>query len=157
MSIFDFTAKDVHGKEHRLSDYRGKVLLVVNTATHCGFTPQYTALQELYEKYQDQGFVVLDFPCDQFGNQAPGTSLEVHQACVARFAITFPQFEKVDVNGEDAHPLFVYLKKALPGLMGEGIKWNFTKFLIDRQGNPVKRYAPQTTPESLEKDILELL
>ena len=157
MSIYDFTAKDVYGKEQHLSDYKGKVLLVVNTATHCGFTPQYTALQHLYEQYQDQGLVILDFPCDQFGNQAPGTSQEVHQACVARFAITFPQFEKTDVNGDHAHPLFVYLKKALPGMMGEAIKWNFTKFLIDRQGNPVKRYAPQTTPESIEEDIEQLL
>lgn len=157
MSIYDFTAIDVYGKEHRLSDYRGSVLLVVNTATHCGFTPQYTALQALYEKYQDRGFVILDFPCDQFGNQAPGSSQEVHQACVARFAITFPQFEKVDVNGDNAHPLFAYLKKALPGLMGEGIKWNFTKFLIDKEGNPVKRFAPQTTPENIEEDILKLL
>lgn len=157
MSIYDITAKDVYGKEHRLSDYKGKVLLVVNTATHCGFTPQYTALQNLYEQYKDRGFVILDFPCDQFGKQAPGTSQEVHQACVARFAITFPQFEKIDVNGDHAHPLFVYLKTALPGLMGEAIKWNFTKFLIDRQGNPVKRYAPQTTPESIEEDIEQLL
>lgn len=157
MSIYDVTAKDVYGKEHRLSDYKGKVLLVVNTATHCGFTPQYTALQNLYEQYKDRGFVILDFPCDQFGKQAPGTSQEVHQACVARFAITFPQFEKIDVNGDHAHPLFVYLKKALPGMMGEAIKWNFTKFLIDRQGNPVKRYAPQTTPESIEEDIEQLL
>lgn len=157
MSIYDVTAKDVYGKEHRLSDYKGKVLLVVNTATHCGFTPQYTALQNLYEQYKDRGFVILDFPCDQFGKQAPGTSQEVHQACVARFAITFPQFEKIDVNGDHAHPLFVYLKTALPGLMGEAIKWNFTKFLIDRQGNPVKRYAPQTTPESIEEDIEQLL
>lgn len=157
MSIYDVTAKDVYGKEHRLSDYKGKVLLVVNTATHCGFTPQYTALQNLYEQYKDRGFVILDFPCDQFGKQAPGTSQEVHQACVARFAITFPQFEKIDVNSDHAHPLFVYLKTALPGMMGEGIKWNFTKFLIDRQGNPVKRYAPQTTPESIEEDIEQLL
>ncbi len=157
MSVYDFTVRDIRGNEVSLADYRGKVLLIVNTATHCGFTPQYTALQELYERHKDKGFVVLDFPSNQFGKQAPDSSEEIHQFCIARFALTFPQFEKVDVNGNDASPLFVYLKESLPGIMGDAIKWNFTKFLIGKDGVPVKRYAPQTTPESIEEDILELL
>ena len=157
MSIHDFTVRDWQGKEVPLDSYRGQLLLVVNTATHCGFTPQYEGLQALYDKYHEQGFTILDFPCDQFGGQAPGTGDEIHEFCVSRYALGFPQFEKLDVNGEQASPLFVYLKDALPGLLGKDIKWNFTKFLIGRDGTPLARYAPQTTPEQLEKDILKNL
>lgn len=157
MSVYDFTVKTLEGKEQSLKDYEGKVLLVVNTATHCGFTPQYTGLQELYETYGDQGLEILDFPCDQFGNQAPGTGEEIHDFCVSRYLIAFPQFEKIEVNGENAHPLFAYLKDEQPGLLGKDIKWNFTKFLVDRRGVPVHRYAPQTTPEDITKDIEKLL
>lgn len=157
MNVYDFTVKGLDGRDVSLNDYRGKVLLIVNTATHCGFTPQYTALQALYEKYHSKGFEVLDFPCDQFGNQAPGTGEEIHAFCVSRFALTFPQFDKVEVNGDNASPLFAYLKNAQPGFLGESIKWNFTKFLVGRDGVPVERYAPQTTPEDIEKDIAALL
>lgn len=157
MSVYDFTVRDIRGNEVSLADYRGKVLLIVNTATHCGFTPQYTALQELYERHKDKGFVVLDFPSNQFGKQAPGSSEEIHQFCIARFALTFPQFEKVDVNGNDASPLFVYLKESLPGIMGDAIKWNFTKFLIGKDGKVLNRYAPTTKPDALEQDIEQAL
>ena len=157
MSVYDFTVKNLEGTEVPLSTYRGKVLLILNTATHCGFTPQYTALQELYEKYQERGLEILDFPCDQFGNQAPGTGEEIHAFCVSRFSLGFPQFEKIEVNGDNASPLFEYLKSSLPGVLGGAIKWNFTKFLVDREGVPVQRFAPQTTPEDIEKDILALL
>jgi glutathione peroxidase len=157
MSVYDFTVKNLEGREVPLSAYRGKVLLILNTATHCGFTPQYTALQELYEKYQEKGLEILDFPCDQFGNQAPGTGEEIHAFCVSRFSLGFPQFEKIEVNGDNASPLFEYLKDSLPGVLGGAIKWNFTKFLVDREGVPVRRFAPQTTPEEIEKDILALL
>lgn len=153
MSIYDFSVTDLNGNERSLKDFEGKLLLVVNTATHCGFTPQYTGLQELYEQYRDRGFEILDFPCDQFGNQAPGTGEEIHDFCVSRFAITFPQFEKIEVNGENAHPLYTYLKDEQPGMLGKDIKWNFSKFLVDQKGQPIKRYAPQTTPEDIAKDI----
>lgn len=157
MSVYDFTVRDWQGNEVSLDSYRGKVLLIVNTATHCGFTPQYTGLAHLYEQYRDQGFEILDFPCDQFGNQAPGSPEEIHEFCVSRYHLGFLQFEKVEVNGENASPLFEYLKDALPGLLGEGIKWNFTKFLVGRDGVPVRRYAPQTGPEALDADIKALL
>ncbi len=153
MSIYDFTVKDWQGQEVPLSTYRGQLLLVVNTATHCGFTPQYEGLQALHTRYHDQGLTILDFPSNQFGGQAPGSGEEIHEFCVSRYALGFPQFEKVNVNGEQASPLFVYLKDALPGIAGRGIKWNFTKFLIGRDGTPLKRYAPQTTPEQIEADI----
>ena len=157
MSVYEFTGKNQEGEDISLGQYKGKVLLIVNTATHCGFTPQYTGLQNLYERYREQGFELLDFPCDQFGNQAPGTAAEIHQFCVSKYALSFPQFDKIEVNGEQASPLFDYLKEALPGLGGKDIKWNFTKFLIGRDGLPVRRYAPQTTPEALERDIKKLL
>lgn len=157
MSVYEFTVKNQEGEDISLGQYKGKVLLIVNTATHCGFTPQYTGLQNLYERYREQGFELLDFPCDQFGNQAPGTAAEIHQFCVSKYALSFPQFDKIEVNGEQASPLFDYLKEALPGLGGKDIKWNFTKFLIGRDGLPVRRYAPQTTPEALERDIKKLL
>ncbi len=157
MSIYDFTVTDQNGQEVSLGDYRGKVLLIVNTATHCGFTPQYLGLQALYEKYQEKGFEILDFPCNQFGGQAPGSDKEIHDFCVSRFALTFPQFSKVNVNGDKASPLYQYLKKEQPGLLGGAIKWNFTKFLVDREGAVVKRFAPKDKPEDIEEAIEKLL
>lgn len=153
MSIYQFTVRDWQGQEVSMEQYRGKLLLIVNTATHCGFTPQYEGLQKLYELYQPQGLEILDFPCDQFGNQAPGTGEEIRDFCISRFSLDFPQFEKLEVNGENASPLFTWLKEALPGLMGKDIKWNFTKFLIGRDGQPLARFAPQTTPEKIEKEL----
>ena len=141
-----------------MSNYKDKVLLIVNTASQCGFTPQYQGLQALYHKYRDRGLVVLGFPCNQFGKQEPGSTSEIQSFCETRFGVSFPLFEKVDVNGINAHPLFKYLTKAMPGILGtEGIKWNFTKFLVDRKGNVVKRYPSMTKPEDLEKEIEALL
>ena len=179
MSIYDYTVKDIKGNEGTLEECRGKVLLIVNTATGCGFTPQYDGLQDLYDKYHDQGFEILDFPCNQFGEQAPGTEEEIESFCNARFGITFPQFSKIDVNGDDACPIFVELATALPfqgfkGIKGVAmkapqkmidskygdkayIKWNFTKFLVDREGNPVSRFEPTTEPKDIEKAIEGLL
>ena len=179
MSIYDYTVKDIKGNEGTLEECKGKVLLIVNTATGCGFTPQYDGLQDLYDKYHDQGFEILDFPCNQFGEQAPGTEEEIESFCNARFGITFPQFSKIDVNGDDACPIFVELATALPfqgfkGIKGVAmkapqkmidskygdkayIKWNFTKFLVDREGNPVSRFEPTTEPKDIEKAIEGLL
>lgn len=157
MSIYDFKVNDYRGNEVSLEKYKGKVLLIVNTATKCGFTPQYDALEALYAKYNKDGFEILDFPCNQFFRQAPGTSEEIHDACVLRFAIAFPQFEKIDVNGKNEHPLYRYLKDNCEIDKGKNIKWNFTKFLVDREGNIVKRFAPQDTPESFESEIKALL
>ena len=157
MNIYDFKIKDKKGNEVSMNDYKDKVLLIVNTATGCGFTPQYEGLQNLYEKYNDKGFEILDFPCNQFANQAPGTDEEIASFCSARYGITFPQFAKINVNGDDAEPLYKYLKEQQGGVMGSNIKWNFTKFLVDRSGNVVDRFAPTKNPESLEKDIEKLL
>jgi len=157
MSIYDYKVKGKQGEEISLKEYEGKVLLIVNTATGCGFTPQFEGLQDLYEKYQGQGFEILDFPCNQFGNQAPGTDEEITDFCNSRYGITFPQFAKIDVNGEQEDPLFTYLKSRKKGIMGNNIKWNFTKFLVDRKGNVVERFAPTKTPESLEEAIAKLL
>lgn len=157
MSIYDFTVKDVKGNDVSLADYKGKVLLIVNTATGCGFTPQYDGLQALYEKYEAHGLAILDFPCNQFGNQAPGTEEEIVSFCKGRFGITFPQFAKIEVNGENESPLYTYLKSQKGGVLGSKIKWNFTKFLIDREGNVVERFAPTVTPENMEAKIKELL
>ena len=157
MSLYDFTALDYKGNEVSLKEYEGKVLLIINTATKCGFTPQYTELEELYNKYKDQGFVILDFPCNQFFKQAPGTSEEIHTACVLRFNIAFPQFEKIDVNGKDEAELYKFLKESCPVNQGKKIKWNFTKFLVDRQGNVVNRFEPTAKPSSFEDKIKELL
>jgi glutathione peroxidase len=157
MSLYDYQVKDAKGKEVSLGDYQGKVLLIVNTATRCGFTPQYTGLQKLYEKYQDRGFEILDFPCNQFANQAPGTDDEIHQFCQLRYQVSFPQFSKIDVNGANEAPLYTYLKKQQGGLIGANIKWNFTKFLVNQKGEVLKRYAPTTTPEAIEKEISSLL
>ena len=157
MNIYDIKVKDMRGNDISLSDYKGKAMLIVNTATGCGFTPQYEGLQHLYEKYKDQDFVILDFPCNQFANQAPGTEEEIHSFCTGRFGITFPQFAKIDVNGSNESPLYTYLKSEKGGFLGSKVKWNFTKFLVDRSGKVVNRYAPTDKPENLEKDILALL
>ncbi len=157
MSIYEFKVKDNQNQEVSLSDYQGKVLLIVNTATRCGFTPQYKGLQELNEKYKEQGFEILDFPCNQFAHQAPGSASEIATFCETRFGITFKQFAKIDVNGENAIPLYQYLVKQKKGKMGDRIKWNFTKFLINRDGKVVERFSPMTKPEKIEKYIKELL
>lgn len=157
-SIYDFSANNIQGKQVSLADYKDKVVLIVNTASECGFTSQYKDLETLYQKYQAQGLVILGFPCNQFGAQEKGDSQAISQFCELNFGVTFPLFEKIDVNGSNTHPLYAYLKHSAKGLLGsEKIKWNFTKFLVDRQGNPVKRYAPTTKPMALEKDILTLL
>lgn len=157
MNIYDFDVKDTKGNDISLNEYKGKVLLIVNTATKCGFTPQYEAMQELYLKYKDEGFEVLDFPCNQFGSQAQGTDDELASFCEMKYKTTFKTFAKVDVNGADASPLFSYLKDSTKGILGSAIKWNFTKFLVDKQGKVVDRYAPITNPSKLEKDIKLLL
>lgn len=157
-SIYSFSANSINGKEQNLDQFKGKVVLIVNTASLCGLTPQYEGLETLYRKYKNQGFVILGFPCDQFGQQEPGSEDEIKEFCTARFAISFPLFAKIDVNGESAHPLFKYLKSHSPGFLGtEAIKWNFTKFLVDKSGKVVHRFAPTATPEDLEKDIAKLL
>lgn len=157
MNIYDFTVKDNMGEEVSLSEYKGKVLLVVNTASKCGFTPQYEELQKLYDKYKDKDFVVLAFPCNQFGGQEPGNDQEIKSFCSLNYGVNFPVFSKINVNGKEAHPLYVYLKKEKGGVIGSSIKWNFTKFLIDAEGNVVERYAPTTKPFELEVKIQELL
>jgi glutathione peroxidase len=157
-SIYDFTVHDIHGKPVKLDRYRGKVLLVVNTASKCGFTPQYKGLEALYKSMHGKGLEILGFPCNQFGAQEPGDEREIAQFCELNFGVTFPLFAKVDVNGEDAAPVYKYLKAEKPGLLGsEAIKWNFTKFLVGRDGKVLKRYAPSDTPERIDKDIAALL
>jgi len=158
MSIYKYTATTLGGEDVSLETWRGRVLLVVNTASACGFTPQYAGLEALYRKYEPRGLTVLGFPCNQFGAQEPGGEAEIGAFCEKNYGVTFPLFAKVDVKGANAHQLFQYLTQAKPGLLGtEAIKWNFTKFLIDRNGDPVARYAPQTKPEELEKPIEKLL
>ena len=179
MTIYDFTVLDTKKQPVSLAEYKGKVLLVVNTATGCGFTPQYEALEGLYKKYKDQGLVILDFPCNQFAEQAPGTEEEIVSFCQLKYNVSFPQFAKIEVNGENESPVFTYLKEQAPteeynGLKAKAaaamlnkisktynkesdIRWNFTKFLLDREGKVVGRYAPTTKPEDIEKDILKLL
>jgi len=153
-TIYDYSAKRIDGEEHSLAEYRGQVVLIVNTASKCGFTPQYDGLQKLYETYKDRGFTVLGFPCNQFAHQEPGSEEEIANFCRLNYGVTFPMFAKIEVNGDNAHPLFVFLKSEQSGLLNtEMIKWNFTKFLVDRQGRPVKRYSPQTKPEELTADI----
>lgn len=156
-TAYDFSATTIDGTEKLLADYRGQVALVVNTASQCGFTPQYAGLGELYDTYADRGFVVLGFPCDQFGHQEPGSDDEIAAFCESSFGVQFPMFSKVDVNGSESHPLYAWLRNEKKGLMGGAIKWNFTKFLIDTEGNVVKRYAPQTKPADIAPDIEELL
>jgi len=151
-SIYDCTATSIDGESISLSTYKDKVMLIVNTASQCGFTPQYQGLQELYDKYACQGLVVLGFPCNQFGQQEPGNATEIQSFCETRFGISFPLFQKIEVNGRDAHPLYKYLTKQAPGILGTtAVKWNFTKFLVDRSGNVVERYASLSKPEDLEK------
>lgn len=150
----DFSARAIDGSEQPLTAYQGKVLLVVNVASKCGFTPQYTGLEALYKRYRDQGLEVLGFPCDQFRHQEPGNDAEIAKFCSLHYAVTFPMFGKIEVNGRDAHPFYKWLRHERPGIFGtEAIKWNFTKFLVDREGRAIKRYAPSTTPESLTGDI----
>ena len=158
MTVYDFKAKDIAGQETPLSQYQGKVLLIVNVASQCGFTPQYAGLESLYEKYKDKGFTILGFPCNQFGSQEPGTEKEIKSFCETSFGVKFPLFSKVDVNGANTHPLYEYLKKSIPGVLGsEAIKWNFTKFLVGKDGQPVKRFGSADKPESIEGNVKELL
>lgn len=157
-TVYDFKAKSLDGKPIDLKQYKGKVLLIVNTASNCGFTPQYKGLEAVYEQFKDKGVEVLGFPCNQFGGQEPGTSDEIGAFCERNYGVSFPLFDKIDVNGDNAHPLFQHLKSEAPGLMGtEAIKWNFTKFLVRKNGRVYKRYAPQTEPKELMKDIEKLL
>lgn len=153
MTVYDFSVKASDGSMVNLKDYEGKVLLIVNTATGCGFTPQYDGLQDLYEKYGPKGFEILDFPCNQFMNQAPGSDDEIHSYCTGRFGITFPQFSKIDVNGSNTEPLYKYLKENAKGTLGPRIKWNFTKFLVNKKGEVVTRFAPVDTPEKIDSYI----
>lgn len=156
--LFDLSLTRNDGSHTRLGEYRGKVLLIVNTASQCGFTPQYAGLESLYRTYQQQGFVVLGFPCNQFGAQEPGDDARIAEFCSTRFSVSFPMFSKVDVNGPNAHPLFTALKERAPGVFGsEAIKWNFTKFLVDREGRAVSRYGSLTPPEKIESDIVRAL
>ena len=178
MNIYDFKVKTRNGEEFSLFDFKGKVMLIVNTATGCGFTPQYEGIENLYEKYHDKGFEVLDFPCDQFGHQAPGSDDEIHEFCTAKYKTQFDQFAKIEVNGENEEPLYAYIKKEQPkevvGLKNKmamkaikkisatckkdgDIVWNFTKFLVDRNGNVVKRYDPTYDPKDIEKDLIKLI
>lgn len=152
-NLYDFSAKTISGEEKSLADYQGKVVLVVNTASKCGFTPQYEGLQKLYEAYQPQGLVILGFPSDQFMHQEPGSEEEIAQFCQMNYGVTFPLFAKTEVNGKNAHPLYKFLKKQLGDTLGSRVKWNFTKFLIGVDGTPLKRFAPTVTPEQLEADI----
>ncbi|EXI67563.1 MAG: glutathione peroxidase [Accumulibacter sp.] len=157
-SIHEFSAELLGGGTQPLADYAGKVLLIVNTASQCGFTPQYAGLEALYERYRERGLVVLGFPCNQFGAQEPGDAGEIASFCQKNYGVSFPMFARIEVNGDNAHPLYQYLKKAAPGLLGsEAIKWNFTKFLVDRAGDVVQRYAPATAPDSIADDIEKLL
>lgn len=158
MSLYDHVARTLDGHEQPLSAYKGKVLLIVNTASKCGFTPQYQGLQALHEQFAGQGLVVLGFPCNQFGHQEPGDAGQIGAFCEKNYGVSFPMFEKVDVNGDNAHPLYRFLKAESPGLLGtEAIKWNFTKFLVDRDGKVVRRYAPKDKPAHLADDIRALL
>ncbi len=152
--IYDFSVTTIDGQRRPLAGYKGKVLLIVNVASHCGFTPQYAGLEALYRQYRDRGFAVLGFPCDQFGHQEPGDEAEIRQFCSLNYDVTFPLFAKIEVNGPGADPLWVYLKKARTGLLGSSaIKWNFTKFLVGRDGTVLRRYAPQDTPEQIGRDL----
>lgn len=157
-TAYEFEATDIDGNNVSLADYRGKALLIVNVASKCGFTPQYTGLEKLWQDYRERGLVVLGFPCDQFGNQEPGNEEEIKSFCSLTYEVDFPMFAKIEVNGANTHPLYQYLKHAAKGLLGsEAIKWNFTKFLVDKDGEVVRRYAPTDTPESIDKDVAKLL
>jgi glutathione peroxidase len=157
-NVYDFTCKASGGSEKSLADYKGKVLLVVNTASKCGFTPQFAGLEDIYKEYKDKGLEILGFPCNQFGKQDPGSNGEITEFCQLNYGVSFQMFDKIEVNGGGADPFFKYLKKEAPGALGtQGIKWNFTKFLIDAEGNVLKRYAPKDKPSAIAKDIGALL
>ncbi|WP_281183699.1 glutathione peroxidase [Staphylococcus schleiferi] len=157
MHLYDIEVTKIDGTNYPLSEYKGDVLLIVNTASECGLTPQFEGLQKLYDTYHEKGFTILGFPCNQFGKQEPGSGEEAASNCQLNYGITFPMHEKIEVNGENAHPLFNYLKSQQKGVFGDKIKWNFTKFLVDREGNVVKRFSPQKTPESITKEIENVL
>ena len=156
-SVYGFTCRDGAGRDKSLEDYRGQVLLIVNTASKCGFTPQFAGLEELFKKYGERGFTILGFPCNQFGKQDPGSNEEIQEFCQLNYGVSFPMFGKIEVNGSDADPLFKHLKSQAGGTLGDRIKWNFTKFLVNREGEVVKRYAPTTKPEAIAGDIETLL
>lgn len=155
--FYKLNAKTISGKEISMKEYEWKVVIVVNTASKCGLTPQYEWLENLYKKYKDDGLVILGFPCNQFWNQEPWDEKSISEWCLINYWVTFPMFAKIEVNGKNTHPIFVYLKKELSGILGWWIKWNFTKFLLDKNGNPIKRFAPTTKPEEMEEIILEYL
>jgi glutathione peroxidase len=158
VSVYPYTTRTIKGEEVSLESYKGDVLLIVNTASQCGFTPQFAELQTIYEQYKEKGFSVLGFPCNQFGGQDPGSEEEIEQFCSLNYGVSFPMFAKIDVNGDNAHPLFQHLAKEAPGILGsKAIKWNFTKFLVDRSGKVIERYAPNTSPVKITKDIESLL
>jgi glutathione peroxidase len=158
MTVHDYSARTIDGEDRTLSDYKGKVMVIVNTASKCGFTPQYEGLEKMFREFRDRGLVVLGFPCDQFGHQEPGDEDEIKKFCSLNYDVSFPMFSKVEVNGDHAHPLYQYLKNEAPGLLGSrAIKWNFTKFLVDKSGKVVKRYGSMDKPESIAKDIEKLL
>jgi len=157
MSIYDIEVKTINGENIQLENYKGKVIVVVNTASKCGLTPQYKGLEELYKNYKKKDVIVLGFPCNQFGGQEPGNSQEITDFCEINYGVSFPLFEKIDVNGKNTHPLFAYLKKELPGIFGRKIKWNFTKFVIDKTGTPIKRFAPTTEPKKMIPLIEKLM
>lgn len=157
MKLYDFKVNKLNGQEVSMEDYKGKVLLIVNTASKCGLTPQFEGLESLYKEYKDRGFEVLGFPCNQFANQEKGSSIEIHEFCQLNYGVSFTMFEKINVNGGDAHPLYKYLKSEAKGILTKDIKWNFTKFLIDSNGKIVKRYAPIVEPSKIKSDIEKLL
>lgn len=157
MNFYDFTATNLQGKEIKMETYKGKTILVVNTASKCGLTPQFEGLEKIYQKYKDKNLVILGFPCNQFGNQEPGDEKSISEGCLLNYGVTFPMFSKIEVNGENAHPIYKYLKSKLGGLFGSKIKWNFTKFLIDKNGKPVKRFSPFTKPEKIDKYLIKML
>ncbi len=157
LSVYDFSVNDIKGNKVHLSKYKDSVLLIVNTASKCGFTPQFEGLQKLYDQYKGKGLVILGFPCNQFMNQDPGSNDEIVEFCQLNYGVSFPMFDKIDVNGDAAHPLYEYLKSNVPNEKYKSIKWNFTKFLVDKNGKPVKRYGSMTKPQKIEKDILKLL
>ena len=156
-TFYHFQATSLQGKEISMDAYQGKTILVVNTASKCGLTPQYEGLEKLYKTYKDKGLVILGFPCNQFANQEPGNAKEISEGCLINYGVSFPMFAKIEVNGENAHPIYQYLKKELPGWPGNSIKWNFTKFLLDSRGNPVKRFSPLTKPARIEKYLKKML
>ncbi len=156
-NFYQFSAKSLQGKDIKMETFKGKTVLVVNTASKCGLTPQFEGLEKLYQKYRDKNLVILGFPCNQFANQEPGDEKSISEGCVLNYGVTFPMFSKVDVNGENAHPIYKYLKNELGGVLGSKIKWNFTKFLIDANGKPIKRFSPTTKPEKIEKYLSKFM